>query len=1123
MLERYFLSIENEVNRLYEVARAARSMGLDPTLDVEIPRAEDLAERVEGLVGPKGIAEEIRSLEKSIEHREILAVKIAEEIIEGKFGKMSEEEAVEQAIRTSLAIVTEARTAAAFLEGVTQVKIKRNQDGSRYLAIYYASPIRAAGGTAQVFSVLVGDYIRRKLYLSEYKPKEEEVERFIEEVELYQTEVTRLQYNPEPWEIRLTASHLPIEISGEPTEQIEVSGYRNLERVETNRLRGGAILVLVEGLIQKAPKVLKYVEELGLDGWDWIRKLIKDKKDEKGGEEEKSKKEKYLKEIIAGRPVLSHPNARGGFRLRYGRSRNTGFASVGIHPATMTVLNDFLAVGTQIKTERPGKGAIVTPVDGIEGPIVKLRDGSVLRLTTKEEAEKVKGKIEEILFLGDILIGYGEFKENNHPLLPSGYVEEWWINELRSEIAKLGISRISNKVGIKEERIREILSGSVPTEREAILLSKVVPLHPRYTYFWEELSVNEVKSLRRWLSKGSIEENRLIVPKSKEKRYLEVIGAPHRVSGDSVVLEEYEVLIELLRPWDDNDPEAKTSLEFIRLLSGIEVREKAPIRIGARMGRPEKAKPRKMSPPVHVLFPVGRSGGKTRDLILASKRPFKVEIVSKVCEKCGTRTYKNSCPNCSSRTITAYYCENCDRYFKRGEKCPICSSPMRPYSESTIDISKDIEESLRKFSANVTRIKGVIGMTSKNKVPEPIEKGVLRAKYDVYVFKDGTIRFDATNAPLTHFKPKEIGISVKKLKALGYRRDIYGEPLEREDQILELFPQDVILPIEAGKYLLRVSKFIDELLEKFYGLEAYYRAEKIEDLVGHLVIALAPHTSAGVIGRIIGFTEANVCYAHPYLHAAKRRNCDGDEDSVILALDALINFSRQFLPEKRGGTMDAPLIITTKVDPREVDDEVHNMDVCFSYPIEFYKYTWEMRSPSEVQIETVENRLGKGDQAYMGLGYTLDTSDISSGPRESKYKTLSTMEEKLFAQMELAEKIRAVDEHDVARRVLESHFLPDIKGNLTAFSKQRFRCVDCNRKYRRIPLTGKCDCGGKLVLTVSRGNVEKYLHLARLLTEKYEVGDYVKQRLKLAEISVRSVFEDEKSKQATLSDFLIQS
>ncbi|HDI10155.1 MAG TPA: hypothetical protein ENF65_00220, partial [Euryarchaeota archaeon] len=52
MLERYFLSIENEVNRLYEVARAARSMGLDPTLDVEIPRAEDLAERVEGLVGP---------------------------------------------------------------------------------------------------------------------------------------------------------------------------------------------------------------------------------------------------------------------------------------------------------------------------------------------------------------------------------------------------------------------------------------------------------------------------------------------------------------------------------------------------------------------------------------------------------------------------------------------------------------------------------------------------------------------------------------------------------------------------------------------------------------------------------------------------------------------------------------------------------------------------------------------------------------------------------------------------------------------------------------------------------------------------------------------------------------
>ena len=72
------------------------------------------------------------------------------------------------------------------------------------------------------------------------------------------------------------------------------------------------------------------------------------------------------------------------------------------------------------------------------------------------------------------------------------------------------------------------------------------------------------------------------------------------------------------------------------------------------------------------------------------------------------------------------------------------------------------------------------------------------------------------------------------------------------------------------------------------------------DLVGSIVVALAPHTSGGVAGRIVGFTNAEACFAHPVFHAAKRRNCDGDEDSVTLLLDTLLNFSRAYLPESRG-------------------------------------------------------------------------------------------------------------------------------------------------------------------------------------------------------------------------------
>ena len=73
-------------------------------------------------------------------------------------------------------------------------------------------------------------------------------------------------------------------------------------------------------------------------------------------------------------------------------------------------------------------------------------------------------------------------------------------------------------------------------------------------------------------------------------------------------------------------------------------------------------------------------------------------------------------------------------------------------------------------------VKGVRGLTNATRTPEPIEKGLLRAKHDVSVFKDGTIRFDATNAPLTHFNPAEIGVDVGRLRELGYEHDIEAVP-----------------------------------------------------------------------------------------------------------------------------------------------------------------------------------------------------------------------------------------------------------------------------------------------------------------------------------------------------------
>ena len=89
------------------------------------------------------------------------------------------------------------------------------------------------------------------------------------------------------------------------------------------------------------------------------------------------------------------------------------------------------------------------------------------------------------------------------------------------------------------------------------------------------------------------------------------------------------------------------------------------------------------------------------------------------------------------------------------------------------------------------QVKCVKELKSRNQTPEPIEKGLIRAKYDLPVFRDGTVRFDMSDVPVTHFTPEEIDVDWKRLHALGYTHDWEGKPLESDDQMLELFPQAV--------------------------------------------------------------------------------------------------------------------------------------------------------------------------------------------------------------------------------------------------------------------------------------------------------------------------------------------
>ncbi|MFH0922814.1 MAG: DNA polymerase II large subunit, partial [Candidatus Micrarchaeota archaeon] len=1079
-MQAYFSELEAGLDAAMKLASLARAQGRDAAEIVEIAPARDVAARVEGLVGPAGIADRIRELSQTMKREEVCFA-ICKEIMEKKFCEGNEEQLMEQAVRTGLALFTEGVVSAP-IEGISRVKKRKNTDGSECLALYFTGPIRGAGGTGQAFSLLLGDYCRRFFKIQNYRPGSEELDRYVEELNLYAIRTRAGQYVPTEEEVRHVVSNCPVCVDGEPTEDYEVSVHKNTPGVETNRVRSGVCLVISEGICLKAAKVKKIAKKAGLDSWDWLDNLIKvAKKDTQKFEFRPI--ERYMEEIVGGRPIFSYPMRAGGFRLRYGRTRFCGILSKAIHPATMTLLDDFPVFGTQVKTERPGKGCIVTPCETIDGPTVLLDDGEVLQVNDLAQAEKLRERVKEILFLGDMLVCYGDFNKANHPLAASAWCDEWYQLELKS-------------AGV--EKTREEISQMSFDEALALSKKHDVPLAPKFVFYWHDLTPEELQNLALWLASGKMEYEwfdlkSFKVPNSIEKTLLEKAGVPHKLEANEVVIETDTARaiccqLGLLdgkalsqKRFSQKFSLEKNVMELVNELASVKIHKKAGLYIGTSMGRPEKSRERIMKPLVHGLFPVGNHGGSRRDIVKAvrdlkaSGTPLiEVELNSRSCASCGKKTFSVKCSSCGSQTIEEKTCQKCGR--KVENECGDCNTHGKPIAKQKIDLPMLFDNAVKRVSFKPTDFKGVVGLISAGKVPEQLEKGILRAKHGLSVFRDGTCRYDATEIPCTHFIPAEIGITVEKARELGYECD-------DANQLLELKAQDIILAKHASDYLLRVARFTDDLLVENYGLPAFYNTTSSDSLIGQLLIAIAPHTSAGIVCRLIGFTEVRGILAHPYLHCACRRNADGDELCVMMLLDGFLNFSKQFLPETRGGKMDAPLVLTTILDPREVDDEVHAMDRAWSYSLDFYRATLNNVSPSEAEVPIIGDELGKEGQ-YEGIGCTHSAS--ISGPVTTRYVQLKNMAHKVEEELKLMTKIRAVDEQNAAERIILSHFFPDLYGNLRSFSKQKFRCTECNAKYRRVPLSGKCRrCGGKLLLTISKGGIEKYLSISREMAEKY--------------------------------------
>jgi len=1161
----YFERLEENIHKAYNIAERARAKGLDPVSKVEIPLAMNMAEKVVGLISviyPQiigcGVDKRITELEKDFgKLSTTITFKIAEEVAQQKFCKFdSELDAIDCAIRIGFAYQTIAVVASP-IEGYTGLKLGKTKDGKDYFIPYFSGPIRSAGTTASCVVLMLIDFLRETFGYAKYDPTEDEIKRYITENHDFNERVSNLQYFPLDKEMEFLARNLPIQIDGEPSEKFEVSNYKYLDRVHTNNIRGGMCLIFSEGLAQKGPKAFRLYNQakengVKMSGFDWLEDYIKlhEKLTSNKGDKKVDIVPTYLKDMVAGRPIFGHPSRSGAFRFRYGRSRVSGFSAVSIHPATMAVSNGFLAIGTQLKIEKPTKGCVITCCDSIDGPIVKFYDGSVKQLKNYNEAKESYKNIKEIIYYGDILFPFGDILNRNTDLIKPGYVEEWWNLELK----KLGYE-VDDYYNVNFD--------------EAFKISEKynIGFYPKYTFFWTQINHEEFLDLLRWLSYARINACKIILPYSPleiekfkvGKRALELLGVPHKIGVENVIISEIDSKSLFINLGLDLDLLSEENyfiekeinllaekvvgnvnecvLEIINRFSKFIIKDKAGEFIGTRMGRPEKAKLRKLTGSPHGLFPVGDEGGRFRSINEACNvGKVKSDFPARFCKKCNDDTIYNVCENCGEFTFKKYYCRLC-KELKEKEICDVKKEDGEEhgkciiFSPKELDVNKYFKDAVRKSGLSSHEvpvlIKGVRGTSSENHDLEHLAKAMLRAKIGLNVNKDGTVRYDMTELPITHFKPKEIGTSIEKLKEIGYLYDINGKELVESNQIIELMPHDIILPnnVESGDekaedVFINLTTFIDELLVNFYGLEKFYNIKKKEDLIGHLSVCMAPHNCAGVISRIIGFSKTQGLLASPYMHAAIRRDCDGDEAAAMLLLDVLINFSRKFLPSHRGGTQDAPLVLNGHILAGEVDDQILDFEVVDSYPLDLYEKAEKKLHSSEVQMETVQTRIKNNSDTFTNIGYTHETSDFNEGILCSSYKLLPTMPEKVDKEMELVSKSRCVDTADVARLIIEKHFIRDIRGNLRKFSMQGFRCVKCNEKFRRPPLSGKCTkCDGKIIFTISEGGIVKYLEPALNLADKYEIPTYVKQNIELTKKYIESIFGKEETRQTNLEQW----
>ncbi len=1093
--QEYVERIKNSLTAQIGIANKARSLKYDPVSEIESLITASSTGNILAILNIPGLENYLP--ERISQHKNLLllAADVAKQIVNGRFIKKDREHLILQAVQSSFVILSRGQCSVPE-EYVYKVRIDPKQN---YLTLFFTNTIRYVPGTIIGLTILISDYLRSILHLNRFHSSPEIIGRYEEELDIYLKMNDRVpQYNVE--HLKLFIKNIGIEISSDPYERIEVQKYRNLPKI-TNHLRMG-VSVTLDRILQSLNPIIAQKLKSGLPEWEWLDKLQ--------FEAGKQHKSFGKRDIRSTQPLLSQSNQTGGFRLRYGESRTTGFGTIGIHPVIMA-LTGILTPGCTVQLDISDDYYAINTVSSIFGPLVELDNGSLMRISTLDEFRKIERKINQIWEMGDILISISDIREPT-PIVFSAWTEEWWNLEIKAALNSEDndVTELE-KIGVSEDELLQLLFNPLhfyPSWDLALDLSKVlnVPLHPRFSLNWNEIAISDFLLLIQKIR----DKSEAYLPLDTDiLRIIKQLGVPFKIVDEKIHSEIFEPFIPIFREestkildLSNRDINTLTVELLCEEMLQVPIRSLCYKRIGFKLIRIEKSEARYSNPPHHVIFPLGKYGGPQKDFFkLPQDSKTQIRIAHRFCNSCNIDSFNAYCPECKQQTDQKYTCR--EGHTSVSLTCEICGKKGYPTKVKPININAIFNSGMKKAgSSDIKKVKGMSYLDNVYGISENVLKGILRAKYGIFVFKDGTSRFSCTNGPITVYAPREINTSIEELKRLGYFHDIYGEPLTREDQLIEIFPYDIVINEESLKFLFAQSKFLDDELTLHYRLSPYYRFQSSQSVIGSLVVGISPTSQVGVIGRIIGYSTKNILFSHPIWHLLKSRSCNGVSDSITLLLDVLLNYSREYIPSYRGGALDVPTVInlvdswTDLLDFSKIDKLVMNRI--------FYK---SIKSNHSDQSNLLSREISLISPESTLLHTSTNISEFSLENLFTEKKVI----DRIKIALESLEHIRGVEEGKYVDNLLINDFLIKISMSISRYFQQPVRCRYCKTTYRRVPLSEKCPhCNNKtLELTLSKGWVLRYLQIIHQLSEKYsdDLSQYTKSWIRIIELNKNLLFD----------------